>query len=148
AFAATDERVLNVGGALISEVVLDLLKIAPDEYRDIVRKSGVIGEALAKLWEKCFEAIGSPAAPPREPFRAMPRSGSPGLPLTLADLSKAFEQLAANGTRDSRRHVLHELFERCTHPRQAAYVGKIISGDLRTGVQEGVLDDAIAKAFE
>jgi DNA ligase-1 len=35
-----------------------------------------------------------------------------------------------------------------TTPREAAYLAKIIFGDLRTGVQEGVLHDAIAKAFE
>jgi DNA ligase-1 len=126
AFAATDERVINVGGALVSEVVLELLKLDPEVYRKLARESGEIGEGISKVW----------------PERTTDH------PLTLGDLSRGFETLASNGSWESRRGVLLDLFSRCTHPREAAYLAKIISGDLRTGVQEGVLHDAIAKAFD
>src|SRR5438105_14483747 len=40
AFAATDERVLAVGGAIVSDVVLALLKVDPPVYYDTVVASG------------------------------------------------------------------------------------------------------------
>ena len=139
AFAATDERVLSVGGALVSDVLLDILRIDPHDYNDIVRRAGEIGEGISKIWDERPSANGSPAAPPRD--------AQDTAPLTLADLSRAFDALASTGNRERKRSILHDLFSRCAHPREAAYLAKIIFGDLRTGVQEGVLHDAIAKAF-
>src|SRR4029453_16589142 len=48
-FAATDERVTAVGGAIVSDVLLALLKVDPHAFWDTVVKSGEIGEALSKL---------------------------------------------------------------------------------------------------
>ncbi|HSV15129.1 MAG TPA: ATP-dependent DNA ligase, partial [Tepidisphaeraceae bacterium] len=82
----------------------------------------------------------SPAAPPRGALGHAP-------PLTLGDLSEAFEDLSRIGNAERKRELLHALFTRCAHPREAAYLAKIIFRDLRTGVQEGVLQAAIAQAF-
>jgi DNA ligase-1 len=125
-FAATDERVLNVGWALVSDVVPGILKLDPREYHDLVVRSGEIGEALSKAW------------PPQEARE---------WPLQLADLARAFDDLAATGSWDAKREILDELFRRCGDGREAAYLAKIIFGDMRTGVQEGVLHYAIAQAF-
>jgi DNA ligase-1 len=130
AFAATDERVLNVGGALVSEVVLEILQLDPHAYHDLVVRSGEIGEGIAKVWGERSQRA------------------STAEPLTLAGLCTAFESLASTGTWERKRAILLDLFSRCTDPREAAYLSKIIFGDMRTGVQEGVLHDAIAKAFE
>jgi DNA ligase-1 len=129
-FAATDERVLSVGGAIVSDVVLDLLRLDPRVYHDAVVSSGEIGEALAKLW-----TVDPSLAPSRHP-------------LPLSELCTAFEDLARTGNTQHKREILRDLFSRCTNPREAAYLAKIIFGDMRTGVQEGVLVDAIARAFE
>src|SRR5215213_6377499 len=68
AFGGTDERVLSVGGAIVSDAVLELLKVDPRAYYDTVVRSGEIGEALSKLWKPLpatGSRAGSPAAPPR-----------------------------------------------------------------------------------
>jgi DNA ligase 1 len=132
-FAATDERVTAVGGAIVSDAVLAVLKVDPHLFWDTVVKSGEVGEALSKLWRPHF-AEGSDAAPPRSP-------------LTLADLSTAFDDLASTGNVERKREILFDHFSRCVDPREAAYLAKVIFGDLRTGVQEGVLQSAIAQAF-
>ena len=126
-FAATDERVLAVGGAIVSDVVLDLLRIDPRVYSETVVRCGEIGEALAKLWK--------------------PLAASRTHPLTLRELCDHFQDLAAIGNVARKREILRDLFSRCTDPREAAYLAKIIFGDMRTGVQEGVLHDAVATAF-
>src|SRR6188768_1323607 len=73
-FAATDERVLAVGGAIVSDVVLDLLRVDPREYHDVVVSSGEIGEALSRLWSR----------------QSLVRDAA-SCPLTLPDLCTAFE---------------------------------------------------------
>src|SRR2546430_5165729 len=47
-FAVIDERVLAVGGAIVSDVVIRLLRVDPRLYHDTVVSSGEIGEALSK----------------------------------------------------------------------------------------------------
>lgn len=125
-FAATEERVLAVGGAIVSDVVMSLLRIDARTYHDVVVRSGEIGEALSRLWK--------PSPVDVEP-------------LTLADLAQTFDALASTGNMQRKREILRELFDRCQTGREAAYAAKIIFGDLRTGVQEGVLHYAIAQAF-
>jgi DNA ligase-1 len=133
-FAVTDERVLSVGGAIVSDVVLRLLRVDPRLYHDTVVSSGEIGEALSKLWH-------------RRPPLASSRT-EPSEQLSLRDLSEAFDDLASTGNVQRKSETLLELFSRCVDGREAAYLAKIIFGDLRTGVQEGVLVYAIAQAFE
>lgn len=130
-FGATDERVLSVGGAIVSEAAIRLLRVDPRTYREAVVTSGEIGEALAKLWTTL-----PPAASRTHP------------PLALHDLSLSFDALSQTGNVQRKSEILHDLFARCVDGREAAYLAKIIFGDLRTGVQEGVLVDAIARAFE
>jgi DNA ligase-1 len=69
-------------------------------------------------------------------------------PLTLGEIAGAFDYLAVGGGTERKRDILRELFERCTHPREAAYLAKIIFRELRSGVREGVLQGAIAQAFD
>jgi DNA ligase-1 len=125
-FPVTQDRAINVGGALVSDVVLDILRVDPRVYSEAIIQSGEIGEALGKLW---------------------PAPTDNGKPLKLEDLSDAFEDVSRTGQFENKRRILRELFSRCAHPREATYLAKIIFGDLRTGVQEGVLQAAVAQAF-
>ena len=125
-FAASDERVLNVGWSIVSDVILSMLRLDPHAYHELVVRSGEIGEALARVWP-------------------MDRSGEP---LTLADIAAAFDDLAAGGGAEHKREVLHGLFARCVHPREAACLAKIIFREMRSGAREGVLQAAVAQAFD
>jgi DNA ligase-1 len=131
AFPATEERVLNVGWSNVSQVVLPMVGLGAGEYHALVVKSGEIGEALSKAWD------GKPALP----------DAGPGGELTLKDLSAAFEELASTGNTERKREILRGLYGRCRTGREAAYLSKIIFREMRTGVQEGVLQAAVAQAF-
>ncbi|MBC8106492.1 MAG: hypothetical protein H7Z14_07880, partial [Anaerolineae bacterium] len=128
-FAATDERVLGVSGAIVSDAVLRLIKIDPREFHALAVRHGEIGDALATIWTRQTPAAARPD------------------PLALEDLARAFDDLASTGNIAQKKEIVRNLFARCVHPREAAYVAKIIFSDLRTGVREGVLHDAIAEAF-
>ncbi len=133
AFPATAERNLNVGGATVGDVVVPLLRLEGREYHDLVVKSGEVGEALSKVWDRLSRGKPTP---------------SRDQPLTLADVSVAFDELASTGNVEAKKGILHALFARCVERREAAYLAKVIFGDLRTGVQEGVLEAAVAAAFD
>ena len=126
-FGSTDERVTGVSGATMADVAAPLLGVGPGAYKAAVVAHGEVGEALAALWPQ-----GRP--PPAEP-------------LVLADVAEAFDALAETGQFEAKRAILRELLARATSPREAAYLGKVIFGDLRTGVREGVLQGAVAEAF-
>src|ERR1700716_1539622 len=121
-FSATDERVLNVGWRIVSDVVLSLVPIDPGKFHDLIVKSGELGEALSHIWQA--------------------QEVTP--PLLLSDLARAFESLAVTSGGQRKREIVTDLFTHCGHPREATYLAKIIFGDLRTGVQDGVLQAAIA----
>lgn len=124
-FALTAERTLNVGGAIVNDVLLSILKIEPSKYYPIVLQHGEVGEAIGALWPM----------PDRAPY------------LTLEEVASSFDELANVGNVAQKKTILRDLFMRCVEPREAAYLVKIIFGDLRTGVAEGVLAAAIAEAF-
>jgi DNA ligase 1 len=128
AFAATDERVLGASGAVVSDVLIPLLGIDARFFYDLCVSAGEVGEAISQVWSA--------------------RADDGEEPVSLEDLSRAFEELAATGNFQAKREILRALFLRCRTPREAAYVAKIIFGDMRTGVQEGALQSAIAEAFD
>ena len=60
-----------------------------------------------------------------------------------------FEQLAGTqGVSRQRQAILNGLFRRLLTPAEAQFVIKIVTGDLRIGLKESTVEDAIAKAFE
>ncbi|MEM8873620.1 MAG: ATP-dependent DNA ligase [Planctomycetota bacterium] len=125
AFAETDERVVGVSGRTFGDVAVSVLGLDRSAWRLAVIRNGEVGEALASVWQQ--------------------RDGDP---LVLADLEHLFEDLAATGNAEEKRHMLAAVLRRCNNDREAAYLGKIVMGDLRTGVRDGNLLAAIAEAFE
>jgi DNA ligase-1 len=140
-FAATDERVLGVGWSIVNEVVLAMLGMDPEAFHDLVVKSGETGEALSSVWN------GSPAGMPSDD-RLHEGGIETSSPLALEDIATAFDRLASTGNGIVKRDVLLRLFARCAEPREAAYLAKILFRELRSGAREGVLQAAVAQAFD
>jgi DNA ligase-1 len=168
-FAATDERVLNAGWSKVSDVVLSLLKLAPHEFHDLIVRNGEIGEALSREWPRGtgFQPVleTSPAqldrtihddAPHglsstlRLSLRLRPdgEARATGGPLSLEQIASAFDQLAATGNAERKRGILRVLFSCCIHPREAAYLAKLLFREMRSGARDGILQAAIAQAFD
>ena len=69
--------------------------------------------------------------------------------LTLDDIRKAFGDLRAakgKGSVSSRRAVVKSLLLRAS-PLEGKYIVKILTGEMRTGLVQGLMEEAIAKAF-
>jgi DNA ligase-1 len=129
-FPEWDERALNVSWRAV-ETVVDALTDAPPAVRDEIFGQAVDGgEAMRMLLEQTRR---QPAHPP---------------PLTILEVFHTFEEVAATGGKGSRagkEALLRGLLERAT-PIEAKYLVKVISQEMRHGVNEGIMLDAIAQA--
>jgi DNA ligase-1 len=66
--------------------------------------------------------------------------------LSVEDVNATFTRLHAARGPLAKTPVLRACLERCT-PLEAKYFVKIITGDLRIGLKEGLVEDAIAAAY-
>src|SRR5262245_45371373 len=126
AFPAWEERTLQVGGSLLSRALSDVAGKTHVALTAAYRRYGDLGAAAEDL---------------------LHRASRPKTPLKLADVASSFDELARSSSAAHRMHLLQELLRRTT-PAEAKYVIKIISGDLRIGLRESLVEEAIAKAFD
>jgi len=123
-FAAYNEATLQVGGALLWRSIGELSGKSEPELTEIYRKHGDAGAVAADALPERTAAI-----------------------LTLIDVQQAFSEIAAARGPAAKAHLLRRLLERST-PLEAKYIVKIIGGDLRIGLKESLVEEAIARAFE
>ena len=139
AFPAFEERTLQVGGSLLWKVVKEVTGASDNELGAGYRKTGDLGAAVYTVMID------------REP-RIAQKQGDPGAPSTRAFLSlrevrSAFDQIAATRTANGKGELLRILLERAT-ALEAKYILKIITGELRIGLKESLVEEAIAKAYD
>ena len=68
-------------------------------------------------------------------------------PLTVREAAEAFGTISTTPSADERVATFTELFRRATAP-EARFIGRIASRETRIGLREGLLEEAIAAAFE
>src|SRR6266478_2786820 len=125
-FPAYEEATLQVGGALLWRVIGELSGKTEHELSEIYRRHGDAGSVAAE---------------------ALPARPESGLSLTLIEVQRAFYEIAAARGPAAKGALLRQLLERAT-PLEAKYIVKVISGDLRIGLKESLVEEAIARAFE
>jgi len=124
-FPRRDERVLALGWSALSDVLLE--------------RSGGSGEDMAASYQRHAD-LGDVAG---ELIGDSPRSGER---LTLMDIAEAFDAIAAVRGVVPKRDLLRALLARASAD-EARYLVKIVSGETRIGLREGLLEEAIARAF-
>lgn len=126
AFPAWEDRTLQVGGALLWRALGEISGKGEVALTAAYRRHGDLGSAAQDLLE-----------------HAAPREAS----LSVANVAACFDELARTSSAAQKSHLLQELLRRATAV-EAKYVIKIISGDLRIGLRESLVEEAIAKAFD
>jgi DNA ligase-1 len=135
-FPAWEETTLQVGGRLLWRVVEELSGKSPQELTAAYRKHGDLGAAAAEVLSNRPVGTGVPARPGRAH-----ESG-----LNLQEIETAFRRISAARGPAAKALLLNELLAQVT-PLEAKYIIKIITGDLRIGLKESLVEEAIAKAF-
>ncbi|HTX59293.1 MAG TPA: ATP-dependent DNA ligase [Verrucomicrobiae bacterium] len=131
-FGAREQLTLSLGGRAIVRVARRLWEFDDAALSAAYRASGDLGSALGAL-----------ARPPRD---AMLLHETP----TPAWLSQRLREIAAAGGKHAavrRENLLERILRAASEPAIAAYTVKVITGELRIGLREGFVLDAIATAF-
>lgn len=123
AFGPSQRRTLGLGWAVTSKVVESISGRDPDELQAIFRKHSDIGDWAGEALEG--------------------RTASEEV--SLAELQEALE--AIQTARGKAKAAPLEKLLRRLHPEGARFVVKIISGEMRIGLSEGLVEAAIAQAF-
>ncbi|HEV8534718.1 MAG TPA: ATP-dependent DNA ligase [Candidatus Limnocylindria bacterium] len=124
-FPRRDERVLSVGWSALSDVLLE--------------RSGKSGEDMAASYQRHAD-LGDVAA------ELIGERSPTADRLTLLDVARVFDAIAAARGVAPKRDLLRALLARAD-AGEARYIVKVVSGETRIGLREGLLEEAIARAF-
>ena len=123
AFPAWEETTLQVGGSLLWRVVAEL--------------SGKDEAALTASYRK-YGDLGSVAG------EVLVQQSGQGL--NVLEVAESFRKIAAARGPAAKTALVRDLLARAT-PLEAKYIVKIMTGDLRIGLKESLVEEAIAKAY-
>jgi DNA ligase-1 len=129
-FPEWDGRTLNVSWKVLMGVMDGLINASQQMREELWAQAVDGGEAVRLLYER---ARLEPATLPR---------------LTILEVYETFEEIAAvsgRGSRARRETLLRGLLRRA-HPIEAKFMAKIIYREMRHGVSEGIMIEAIAQA--
>ena len=124
AFPIWEETTLNVGGAMLWRVVEELSGKTDSELSAAYRRHGDLGAVASEL----LAAI------------------SPTKDLSVSEVQGMFRKITAARGPAAKRALVRELLTQVT-PLEAKYIIKIMTGDLRIGLKESLVEEAIAKGF-
>ncbi len=124
-FPEADARKLNAGGALLSKAVLAVSGATEAGLTAAYRRHGDMGAAAFDL--------------------LVARDAEKPVTVTLSEVAKAFAGMATARTTAIRAGLVEELLRRAT-ALEAKYLLKLMLGDMRIGVKESLVEEAIAAA--
>ena len=121
-FPRREERVTGVGYASIADAIVEATGRTHEELMAAWPKYADLGDTTADLFP------------------------SDGRTITLSELGEHFDLLAATSGAIEKRGVLVDLFRK-VDAQGARFIVKILQSEFRIGLQEGLVESAIAKAF-
>jgi DNA ligase-1 len=123
-FPEADPRKLNAGGALLSRALKEASHCTDVALTAAYRRHGDLGAAA---------------------YDVLLQHAPPNATLTLDELSNAFDTIATARTTAARYSVVLEILRRAT-ALEAKYLLKLMLGDMRIGVKQSLIEEAIAVA--
>ena len=121
-FPAWEETTLQVGGRLLWRTVQELSAKDEQELASAYRKHGDLGAVAGAV---------------------LPETDRE---LALTEVEKTFRAIASARGPTAKSVLVKDLLGRVS-PLEAKYIVKIMTGDLRIGLKESLVEEAIAKAF-
>ena len=126
-FALSDARTTNVGGSILSEALCRATGVAPESLGPRYARWGDGGDVAFEVFCE--------AKPNNVPS------------LSLRETEALLARLSATRGKNAKTQLLTETLSRAT-ALEAKYLVKLLSRDLRIGLREGLVEDAIARAFK
>jgi len=134
-FPKWDQRVLEVSWATLSDLIKRVTNIEWGDFQNVFSKTGDIGSATKTVFE---------ASKIRRQATLFEK------PLSILEVRHTFETIAETsgyGSRERKELLVETLLGKAS-PLEAKYIVKIFIGEMRTGFHEGLMEMAVAKAFD
>ncbi len=128
-FPEHDPRTLGLGWSGLSAAVLAVAGADQDAFRRAYDRTSDVAASVRLVLEEAGHAAADPAEP------------------TLLEVFAALEAIEAAAGADAKLVILEGLLRRCS-PATAAGLARVLTGELRVGLREGLLEAAIARAFD
>ena len=125
-FAQNDARTTNVGGSIISAALSEATGFSPEDLYPRWVRLGDPGDLAEEIVKEAHKT--------REPT------------ITLAEAESLISRLSETRGIRNKTALLAAVLHRAT-PLEAKYLVKLLAGDLRIGLREGLVEDAIARVF-
>ncbi len=125
AFAQSDPRVLNVGGAVVYRALETVSGMGKERLRQLNHASGDLSEVAGQVL----------------PGKTQPQ------PFSMAEAQALFDELERTRGPLAKGALLEGAVAQL-ESNEARYVIKILTGELRIGLKEGLLEESLAVAFD
>jgi DNA ligase-1 len=125
-FPETDRRTLNAGGSLLSRALAEISEADQGARHAAYRRHGDLGAAAEEL---------------------LAARKIPDASLTLKELEESLAAMATARGPAAKLPLILDLL-RNAQPVEAKYILKLAIGDMRTGVKQSLVEEAIAAAWE
>jgi DNA ligase-1 len=124
-FPRREERVLSIGFSILLRAVANLAEKNPTEIAPILRRHGDLGAGAEEIQ----------------------RHHSVRASLSLQQIAEVYASLAQQRGPAAKQALLEHTLQRLS-ALEAKYFIKIATSELRIGLKEGLVEEAIAKAFD
>jgi len=133
-FPKCDQRVLEISWTTISTTIRKITNINNSMFSHAFGKTGDLGDVTKIIFEE---------GKIRKQAMLFQRQ------LTVLEVQRTFEAIAqasGTGSREKKERLLETLLSSAT-PLEAKYIVKVLIGEMRTGFNEGLMELAVAQAF-
>lgn len=135
AFPKYSQKSLDVNWSTLTRVLECISQFDWSLFRQAMAKTGDIGAATKIVLEQA---------------KTQKQTQLTEKPLTVTEVRRALEAVAETAgarSRARKERLITALLSQAT-PVEAKYLAKIFTGEMRTGLQEGLMEQALAKAFD
>ena len=122
-FPRREQRVTGVGWATIGDAVVAATGGSADALWAIYPKYADLGDAVAEFY-----------------------GDRAGTDVTLSEVGEVFDRIAATSGANEKKSVLVDLLRK-VDGQGARFIVKVLQSEIRIGLQEGLVEGAIARAF-
>ena len=134
AFPKYSQKTLDVSWLSVTRVLEQVSQFSWTRFREAIARTGDIGSAAKAVLEQT---------------KTKKQTQLTQNYLTITEVRRALESIAQTsgaGARTKKERQVTSLFSQAT-PVEAKYLVKIFTGEMRTGLHEGLMEQAVAKAF-
>ena len=135
AFPKWSQKTLDVSWATLSGVLQRITGVDWNVFREALSSTGDVGAAVKTVFEKNNV---------KKQALLLEKT------LTITEVRRLLRSIAGtagSGSREKKERLIAALLSQAS-PVEAKYLTKIFVGEMRTGLYEGLMEQAVAKAFD